>query len=100
LRPLPWMYDSTLGANRPVPPRSPVRDQLGITREVYRTERQMTNPDPSRMARLREVSEQYRLALDLCVTDEPDTMGGHDAWVKAEWAMAFWVGSTSGGAAI
>jgi hypothetical protein len=71
----------------PIPfPKDAVRDLLGITRALFRAERSKASPDPSRLARLRDVGTRYREALEWGAKCASDTMGGRAALSKAEAA--------------
>jgi hypothetical protein len=67
-------------------PREAVRDLLGITRALYRSERAKPSPDPSRLARLEQIGRDYRQALDMGTRYEPDTLAGRAARIRAEGA--------------
>lgn len=69
-------------------PREAVRDLLGITRALYRAAASEPHPDLTRLEKLKEIGKQYRLALDLGVKCEPDTIGGRAARGWAETATA------------
>lgn len=69
-------------------PRQAVRDLLGIVRGLYRAERASELPDARRLEKLEEVGTQYRLALELGIKCEPDTVGGRAARGWAEKATA------------
>ena len=69
-------------------PSGVVRDLLGVTRALYRAERDADLPESlERLRRLEEAGKAYRQALDLgrC---EPGTMGCRAAWSWAEKATA------------
>jgi hypothetical protein len=63
-------------------PLEAVRDLLGITRALYRAERDGAG-DPVRLQELVEIGEAYRTALDLARRGGPQSLGGSAAW---EWA--------------
>jgi hypothetical protein len=67
-------------------PREAVRDLLGITRALYRAAASESHPDRTRLEKLTEIGKQYRLALELVIKCEPDTIGGRAARGWAETA--------------
>lgn len=69
-------------------PREAVRDLLGVTRALYRAEQASPSADACRLEKLTEIGKQYRLALELGVKCEPDSIGGRAARGWAETATA------------
>jgi hypothetical protein len=68
-------------------PFAVVRDLLGITRALYRAERDADSPDShERLRALVEAGKAYRQALDLAMESEPGTLGRRAAWSWAEKA--------------
>jgi hypothetical protein len=66
-------------------PLEVVRDLLGITRALYRSERAKPAPDARTVEALRTVGEKLRRALELG-RNEPGSMGARSAWNWAEQA--------------
>lgn len=73
-------------SNRDRLPRGVVRDLLGITRALYRSEL-AAGGNPVRLQLLADVGKQLRDALELSRV-KPDTMGHRAAWMWAEKGAA------------
>jgi hypothetical protein len=68
-------------------PTEAVRDLLGITRGLYRAERDGAG-DPVRLQELVEIGEEYKTALDLARRGGPQSLGASAAWHRATEATA------------
>lgn len=66
-------------------PFEAVRDLIGILRAMYAAERAGRH-DVQRLRRIQRVAERLRLAQELALEHEPETLGHAAAWRHAEHA--------------